>query len=143
MRSEIVPATLAHARELSAKLRPFEATLGAEDAVARSFFSLTWLVDGEVGCIVGLGKVGDKIIPWLLGTDLMEKHSRHFLRGAKACFQEMLSQHPRFDGVLDTSNPKALRWLKYLGCTISDEVFAVPALDRQFRLFHIENSTHG
>ena len=129
----IVPATMAHAYELAQTMRqadrdeviaqsglPYGIGLGMSLGNAEAAW--TGLIEGEVACIFGVsaadefdGKVG---IPWMLGSELVVKHQRLFLRHCRGCVDEMQALFPVLENHVDQRNTIAIRWLKWLGFDI-------------------------
>lgn len=74
--------------------------------------------DGDLVCMFGVAPVS--IItgvgsPWMVGTDLIEKHARPFLRANKTYIGHMLRKYPTLMNYADTENVVAVRWLEWLG----------------------------
>ena len=128
----LVPATRAHVKELAANmseadedevfaavgLRPLAAL---ERIMAGSRDPMTALADGAVAAMYGvespslLHPVG---VPWLLSTDLTEKH---WAKTARLSRQWVNDQRQRYDllvNFVDARHYKALKWLGWLGFTI-------------------------
>lgn len=129
---ELVPATWAHVEELAANiseadedevfaavgLRPLAAL---ERIMAGSRDPMTALADGQVAAMYGvesanlLHPVG---VPWLLSTDLTEKH---WAKTARLSRQWVRYQRQRYDllvNFVDARHIKAIKWLEWLGFTI-------------------------
>lgn len=73
-------------------------------------------------------------IPWLVSTVHIEQHARGFLRACRPLLADMLTRHQRLLNMIDTRNTAAIRWLEWLGFTMSEPM---PAGVRglPFRLF--------
>ena len=145
-RYEMVPATLEHALELAENMR--EADVREVWAAAHytpeqaALFSLeasrdatTGLADGRVVCMFGAGAaaiISTTGVPWLLTTDLVDRHARVFLRKNKRVVEEMRDRYPLLRNHVDERNIAAIRWLRWLGFSIlPSEPFGVEDL-----LFH-------
>lgn len=127
----IVPATSEHARELAMTMRQADrdeafAQTGQHPALAlgmtvgSSVAAWTGLVDGVVACMFGVtGNEGEEVgHPWMIGSRLIVKHQRAFLRRNRAVVEEMQSLFPVLENYVDERNSIAIRWLKWLGFDI-------------------------
>lgn len=110
------------------------------EAVRDSVFCLAALVDGKAVCVFGcapeaplLGHIG---IPWLLGVEGFEEHSREILRHSRRFVLEMARKYPHLRNVVHTDNSHAIRWLKWCGFSIGDEL-PVGRSGARFRLFEL------
>lgn len=128
----IVPATQEHVTAMLPHVRtadrhevmassgqPMESIL--PECVRRSDMAWAGLVDGEVACIFGVAGasiISDTGYPWLLGTDLIERHAKAFLRRNKAMVKAMLARYPYLTNYVDVRNVTAIGWLRWLGFTI-------------------------
>jgi len=130
---EIIPATLDHCLEMFPHMR--QADIDELDAIGVqpkpalmnslrcSMLAWTGLADGEIVCIFGvsssnlLAGVGQ---PWLMGTDLIVKHSREFIRRSRPCVRKMLEIYSHLENYVDVRNEKAIAWLKYIGFSFDD-----------------------
>lgn len=54
-------------------------------------------------------------VPWLLGTEEIEKISFRFLRGSREHLAEMLSEYKRLENFVDVRNTVSIKWLRWLG----------------------------
>jgi hypothetical protein len=93
-------------------------------SVKRAVYSKAGFVGDDLVCIFGLGKpaslLDDKGIPWMLGTPLIEQHSRLFLRHGKKQLKIMLGIHPKMENWVYSKNETAIEWLKWLGFQFHD-----------------------
>lgn len=132
MTAAIVPARLEDIPHIAPYVRPDDvrelwaiACLTAEDALVRSFgisdVSWTGLIDGKPVCMLGatvgslLSNIGR---PWMIGTEMLDRHQMAFLRRCRPKVQEMLSQYGRLENYVDERNVRAVNWLRWLGFTI-------------------------
>jgi hypothetical protein len=102
------------------------------------------LVDGQVACIFGvngrtiLSEVG---VPWMIGTDLIAKHAKAFLRRNKKMVAVMLSLYPTLINYVDVRNVKAIEWLRWLGFVFDDPaphgVYQMPFLRFEMKADHV------
>lgn len=90
------------------------------DAVVESYESsklaLGIFVDGTPAGVFGLGEVTPEIgAPWMLGTDLLVKHSRPWLKAAPTMRDSFLTQYPTLINMIHKKNTRSKKWLKKLG----------------------------
>lgn len=94
----------------------------AEQGVRRSVLCWTATVDGRVACILGVaplrGLLDDMGVPWLLGTDLTEKHARALIRRSPAYIAQMLRAYPHLLNFVHARNTSSVRWLRRAGFTL-------------------------
>lgn len=99
------------------------------------------LVDGQHACIFGVSRSSLSTLewgtPWLIGTPLIERHERAFLRRNKAYISEFKTIFPKMENWVDMRNEKAVRWLAWLGFKIHDAEPHGP-LGRLFHRFTLE-----
>jgi hypothetical protein len=89
-----------------------------QKSVNQSQYCSTALLDGTPCAIFGLVKtdiLSGIGIPWLLGTDLIDKGRRHFIVETKRGVDEMLTICPTLINVVHVENKKTIRWLKSMG----------------------------
>lgn len=89
--------------------------------IAHSTRSWTAWVGDEVFAIFGVGPlslVGGIGAPWLLGSDLIDKHPHAFIRHARPYIAQMRALFPTLRNVVHAENAKAIRWLKRAGFQI-------------------------
>lgn len=58
-------------------------------------------------------------VPWLVSTTAIEAHARPFLRICKPLVNLMLARHCLLINYVDARNTAAIRWLEWLGFTMS------------------------
>lgn len=81
-----------------------------------SIITLGIFLDGKPAGVFGLTEVSPEVgAPWLLGTDLLVKHSREWLGVAPAMRDLFHSRYPTLMNMLHTKNTRSKRWLKKLG----------------------------
>ena len=130
---ETVPPTEAHVDDLAANLRQQDVdelnAAGHTDhraviaeGVARSDWSVTALVDGQLACIFGLARMGSLLapvgVPWMLGTDLVPRNRRALARLAPHYIRVMLQDYPRLVNTVHARTTVAVAWLKHVGFTL-------------------------
>ena len=132
-------ATRAEIDDLVANLRPqdqAECVAGGvtdfrsavADGVAHSMLCWTGLVDGRVACIFGVrasqGFLGEQGVPWMLGTELVAKNARAFIRNSRPYIAQMLRAYPHLMNYVHAPNRDAIGWLKRMGFVIGGAVMA-------------------
>lgn len=88
------------------------------------FSEHTWvgILDGKIECVFGLGADPPNVgIPWLVGTDNIDKFSMGFLRESKVIIELMLSYYPILTNLVAERHTKAIKWLKWLGFSFTGE----------------------
>ncbi|CAB4149598.1 hypothetical protein UFOVP555_12 [uncultured Caudovirales phage] len=114
------------------------------ESPACSNWTLTFLVDGEIACVMGLapidGLLGTRAAPWMLGTDVLDRHPGALMKTCPRYIAGMLSSYPHLLNFVDARNTRSIRWLKRLGFKILP---AVPygAAQLPFHLFEMK-ATH-
>jgi hypothetical protein len=128
----IVPATDEHVTQMLPHVRQADrnevmAAGGrtVEDLLGRCVeqAELAWsgLVNDEVACIfgvTGVSVISETGIPWMIGTDLIDKHAKAFLRRNRPIVATMLTRYPYLKNYVDVRNTKAIEWLQWLGFKI-------------------------
>lgn len=150
---EVVPATLTLAMKVAANLREADvAEVWAAGRVTPDQAMLTSLEvskDPQVGladerpvCVFGVGEwsvLSLKGIPWLLATDELPSHARHFLRESKNYMREVKTRYRLLENYVDARNVQAVKWLRWLEFTMEPAKPFGP--DRlPFHRFHWETS---
>jgi len=132
---EIRPATMAdialivpNLREADRRECVAQTLLQPEDAITFVMRSAVraWAgtIDGEIACLFGVSRSSLTTLewgtPWMMGTPLIERHERAFLRRNKPYISEFKSIFPKLENWVDMRNEKAVRWLAWLGFKIHD-----------------------
>ncbi len=145
----LLPATLAHVRELQKTLRQADRLEGMRigiDPVSGVYWSYrcailrrTALVDGEVAAMWGVGgeMLGSVGRPYLLTSAACERV--HPIRFARIYFdeaREMLRMFPRLENWVDSRYSGAVRLLRLAGFTLDDPV-PVGRSGEMFRRFEM------
>ena len=148
--ARIVPATAAHIEEMlprvrAADVQEFDA-LGwsprrvLETGLKTSTFSCAGLVNGRVITIFGVAPgsmIGGNGIPWLVGTDDLQRYQRTFLRRCRNVVNAMLTVYPYLENYVDERNRVAKAWLHWLGFTLEEaRPYGIAGLP--FHRFHME-----
>ncbi|HFK5750983.1 TPA: hypothetical protein ACG0LX_000114 [Enterobacter ludwigii] len=151
IRAQIVPATAEHIEAMlphvrQADVEEFLATNGwsprrvLETGLKTSTFCCAGLINGEVVTIFGVAPasmIGGSGIPWLVGTDALEKYQRTFLRRCGKVVNAMLAVYPYLENYVDARNNAARVWLHWLGFTLEEpKPYGIHNLP--FHRFHME-----
>jgi hypothetical protein len=113
---------------------------GIESSVRRSVLCWTGLVDGELAAIIGVAPI-DMLAgvgsPWMLGTPVLDRHSRVLVRRTPDYIGRMLNAFPHLVNFVHAKNTTSVRWLRRLGFTLHE---AVPygALGEPFHPFEMK-----
>ena len=132
---EIVEATPEHVSALIPSVRQadideFQAMSGKTPAqvlasgLRASAFCYAGLVNGEVVTIFGVAPrsiITGSGVPWLVGSDLLEKYQATFLRRCRPVLSHFLQHYPVLENYVDARNTAAKCWLHWLGFTIHEE----------------------
>jgi len=125
-REEHIEAVAAHVRRPD-RLELFLSSCDPPAKILRRSFQVsrkvwTGLIDGVPVCMFGVvpgATLGDVGRPWLVGTDALDRHPFIFLRRCKGCVREMLEDFSTLENYVHQDNDTALRWLIWLGFTIT------------------------
>ena len=134
-RYTVVPATLEHARALAPILRAADVAELAElcreplesleQSVAGSSEAFAVFVDGEIVGIFGVyprSVISDEAFPWLLGSETMATHARAIMVFSRNWVEEKRKQFRYLHNYVSPHNVAAIRWLRWLGFTVSDRL---------------------
>lgn len=122
-------ATEADARELAPRMRAADAAEllastghqpleGLLESLELSSEAYALFFDGELAALCGLAPgpfftfVG---YPWLLGSDVIERHKRAFVRASRAALEEWASRYFLLEQAVDARYVRALRWAARVG----------------------------
>jgi hypothetical protein len=89
-----------------------------ETSVNLSTYAKTGLVNDELVCMWGvcpISLISSSGSPWMLGTDLIEKKQRIFLRRSKPWLEDIKKDYKTLENHVDERNTLSVRWLKWLG----------------------------
>lgn len=87
----------------------------------RSTLLAVALVDGELACIFGLVPrclLTGSGAPWMLGTNLLDQHSRSLMRRCRGYISAMQNECSHLENYVDARNARSIRWLQRLGFTV-------------------------
>lgn len=131
----IVPATEAGAVALARRLRAADKAevtaqgLTPQQALVQSLRGSLWarmaVLGGRPFCMWGVeaaSLIGGVGYPWLLGSAVLDRFPRDFLRESRAGLAEMLETFERLDVFVDARYAKAVRWLRWLGFVAGEPV---------------------
>lgn len=150
-RIEVVPATLAHAREMArVGLREADrievlrshGKLPEEVLVAalrRSRYALTALVDDAPVAMFGVapsGLISTTGVIWLLATDESEKHWMRFGKISRDAVEFFRTQFSVIENFVDAENETSINWLQWLGFTLDPD--PAPFGVAQMPFYHFE-----
>lgn len=128
----IRPTRAGDAELLAANLRKSDraelAAVGFDDplpaiagSVAVSPRCWSAFADGELACIIGVSPFdGATGSPWMLGTSLLDAHSRVLVRKTPEYIALMLKAFPRLLNFVHAENTTSVRWLRRLGFTLAE-----------------------
>lgn len=150
MRFRVVHAEPRHITEVAARMRVADrdevfAARGVTPAEALSFSlqrsteAYAVEFDGRAEIMFGVGPISLLAgvgAPWLLGSDVIDREFRHFLRASKWWRDRMLAKYPTLRNVVDDRNDVSKRWLLWLGFVLS-EPFPLGAGRTPFRMFEM------
>lgn len=88
-----------------------------------SLYSKTITGDGELAAIFGVAPASlvDGVgRPWLLATDVFDRHPRAVIRHCRRYIDPMLDTFPHLVNYVDARNTKTIAWLAWLGFTMHD-----------------------
>jgi hypothetical protein len=83
------------------------------------------LPDGRIICMFGVGSIGflsTEGSPWLVGSDLVDVHWREFVRRSRKYLGAMLELYPTLANAIDARQADAIRWLRWLGFSVSQPI---------------------
>ena len=148
---DIVPARAGHVRTIARRMRKADrdevaAASGKSPAEAliyslrKSSQAWTCIIAGKPEMMFGVGDLNVLAgigAPWLLGTDAVERHYLAFLRGSVSWRDQLLRRYPIMRNFVDDRNKVSMRWLQWLGFTLSDPVVVG---GHTFRIFELRSS---
>ena len=118
----------------ASRMQPLEALrLG----VLVSEHALTGMVDDDPVCIFGVSHrslLDTTGVPWLLGTNAIDKHAKAFMRRNKTIIKEWRARYELLENWVDSRNTKSIAWLRWLGFEI-EEASPYGALGLPFHRF--------
>jgi hypothetical protein len=133
---EVVPATVEHARAMAPNLRAADLAEVVAltnmpvaevliESVAMSNHAFTVLEDGEPIAMAGVGPWESVLSgighAWMLGTDGVTRNKKRLLRESRARMPELMEGYGSIRNVVDGRYEASLRWLRWLGFSVSEE----------------------
>ena len=116
---------------------PLEA---ARRSVAQSLLCWSAFEGDKLICILGcapISLVSGIGSPWMLGTPLLDKHSRILVRVTPRYIGTMLKAFPHLVNYVHTHNHTSKRWLRRIGFTL-EEAAPFGALGEAFHRFEMK-----
>lgn len=92
-------------------------------SLRKSAVAWTGLVNGRPEVMFGVGDINVLAgigAPWLLGTDIVEQERVAFLRLSVEWRAQLLRRYATLRNVVDVRNRASVRWLRWLGFTLSE-----------------------
>jgi len=92
-------------------------------SLRKSAAAWTGMVDGRPEVMFGAGDLNVLAgvgAPWLLGTDAVEENRVAFLRISVEWRTQLLRRYSTLRNVVDVRNRASIRWLRWLGFTLSE-----------------------
>ncbi len=147
----MVPATLAHAREMARfglreadRIEVLRSHGHSEEkalrsSLRRSRYALTALVDDAPVAMFGVapsGLISTSGVIWLLATDESEKHWMRFGKISRDAVEFFRTQFSVIENFVDAENTISINWLRWLGFTLAPE--PVPFGVAQTPFYHFE-----
>lgn len=131
MAVSILKATLEHVKEIAPVIREADknevfaaSSLDVEKALTQSIdvngYHYSGFVDGKLICIFGIARIENIGVPYLLGTDEIEKHKRIVAVYSKGFIDKYKREFDYMVNFVDARNELAIKWLKWLGFTIHE-----------------------
>lgn len=111
----------ADAREIRAYGHQQEVMPALIDSALRSTLCWTATIDGEVAAILGctpLSLLSGQGSPWMMGTPVLDRHSRILVRHTPGYIARMLAVFPHLVNYVHAENATSIRWLRRLGFTV-------------------------
>lgn len=129
----MLPATEDDVRELAPWLRAEDRAevlaLGCDpvdgllQSLSGSCEAWTYRDDERIICMAGvapLSLIGRTGVPWLLGSDLVPAHRRAFMLETRRMVARWLGMFSVLRNTVDCRHEAALRWLRWLGFSLSE-----------------------
>lgn len=113
---------------------------GIRASAARSVLCWSGFVDGKLAAIFGcapLSLVSGIGSPWMLGTPVLDAHSRVLVATVPDYIAVMLTAFPHLVNHVHAKNTTSVRWLRRLGFTMGNQE-PYGALGAPFRQFEMK-----
>ncbi len=105
--------------------------------------SWTIVVDGVPIGMVGVSHrslLGNQGTPWLLGTRKLTDSKKLFLLYSKIILKNMSEGYDRLENYISVENKPTMRWLRYLGFEIGEEIKSVTGVPFKRFYKNVENN---
>lgn len=103
--------------------------------------SFTWMIDGEPAAICGIcrGNDGGETagIPWMIGTELLERNPKVLIKASRMFFDLWLLEHGKLTNFVPSNSHKTINYLEHLGFSVTN-VGVVPETGKPISLFVAE-----
>lgn len=98
-------------------------------------------INGEIVCMFGVTPVGEpgQGCPWMLASDLIKDVAMEFLKRDKEILSGMSAGYNFLFNYVWSKNPMHMRWLKWLGFTISSTPIEMGSNNEIFYSFYMNN----
>lgn len=90
--------------------------------IKQSDFVRAIFIDNQLVCMIGVIKDSVGAIPWMIGTNLLDKYPIQIVRHSKQHVKNWLREYKFLHNVVDTRNTTTIKWLKHIGFTIHEAV---------------------
>lgn len=103
-------------------------------SIALSAEAHVFRADGVPAMIYGLGVTPERIgVPWLLGTNVLDKHRKSFMQVCKSAVRRWRNEHVLLQNRVLADNAESIRFLAALGFSFDEpQVNENGALVRRF-----------
>src|SRR5262249_51950549 len=91
----------------------------------RSTYLHVGRIDGEIACVCGVllpSIISSRAYLWMITTTLADKHQFLLVRHSQIFIRERLKEFERIVGHTEISQPRSIRWLKWLGAKFGEPV---------------------
>lgn len=96
---------------------------GIRSSVKTSVLCWSGFIDGELAAILGVAPVNVLAgvgSPWMLGTPVLDAHSRVLVRAVPPYTARMLKAFPHLVNFVHAENTTSVRWLQRIGFTLHE-----------------------
>jgi hypothetical protein len=146
---QIIPATEVHAEIIAANVRPEDAAelwatcyalpeKAMHDGIRWGEYAFTGCADGVPVCMFGVYRdsfLVDIGTPWMVGSRLLDRYAKTFIRHCRPAVVEMLRDYDRLENYVDARNTRSINWLRRLGFTVEEQAMPYGVLKLPFHKF--------
>ena len=112
---------------------PISPTVSVAYSIATARPGYAVLMNGEPVVIFGCGQMPDGAgVPWLVGTDEMERHPVAFYRASRGFIKEMSGMYDYLENYVDVRNKLSVRWLRWAGFVMEEPEALGSGMFRRF-----------